>query len=66
MLGICRGSCFIAELKFHYEKFKSDPLIYTSARRCGCTSLDETAFRAATAGHTVEGSVRLYYVMRHM
>jgi hypothetical protein len=33
MLGICRGSCFIAELKSH-EKFKSDLLIYTSARSC--------------------------------
>jgi hypothetical protein len=54
MLGICCVSFFIADLKPHYEKFESDPLIYASARSCGCTSLDETELRAATAGHTVE------------
>ena len=54
MLGICRGSCFIAELKSHNEKFESDPFIYASARSCGCSSPDETALRAATAGHTAD------------
>jgi hypothetical protein len=54
MLGICCGSCFIAELTSHYEKFENDPLIYASARSCGCTSSDETALRVATAGHTAE------------
>jgi len=49
MLGICGGSCFIAELKTHYEIFESDPLIYASARSCGCSSLDEAVLRAATA-----------------
>lgn len=39
------------ELKSHCEKYESDPLIYALARSCGCTSLDETALRAATAGH---------------
>jgi hypothetical protein len=53
MLGICCGSCFIAELKSH-EKFESDPLIYASARCCGCTSLDETALPDASAGRTAE------------
>jgi len=48
------GSCFIAELKSHYEKFESELLIYGSVRSCGCTSLNETALRAATAGHTAE------------
>lgn len=51
MLGICCVSCFIAELKSHYEKFECDPLTYASARSCGCTSPDKTALRAATAGH---------------
>jgi hypothetical protein len=54
MLGICCVSCFIAELKSHYEKLESDPLIYASAGSCGCTSRDKTALRAATAGHTTE------------
>jgi len=54
MLGICCGACFIAELKSYYEKIESDPLIYASARSCGCTSPDEIALRAATAGHTAE------------